>query len=124
MEHPGETGQISQLGWIHLLAPHLLHGLLHFSKLLHHAVHILNLYAGAVGNTLPAAAVQDFHIGPFCRSHGEDDCLDMLDFLAVQVDVLQLILELAHAREHAQDGLEGTKLPHLFQLPQEIIQSE
>ena len=48
----------------------------------------------------------------------------MLDFLAVQVDVLQLILELAHAREHAQDGLEGTKLPHLFQLPQEIIQSE
>ena len=53
MEHPGETGQISQLGWIHLLAPHLLHGLLHFSKLLHHAVHILNLDAGPIGNALP-----------------------------------------------------------------------
>ena len=116
MEHPGEAAKASQLGCVYFLAFHFLHGLLHFSELLHHPVHILDFHAGAIGYALSAASVQDFHIGPFGRSHGKNDSLYMLDFFTIQVNVLQLVLELAHSREHTQDGLEGAQLPHLFQL--------
>lgn len=124
MEHPGETTEAAHLGWIYLLILHFLHGFLHFLELLHHTVDVLDLHASAVSDTLSAAAVQNLDIRSFLRCHGKDDSFDVLDFLAVKIDILQLILELAHPRDHAQNALERAELSDLLELLQEIIESE
>ena len=73
------------LAALHLF--HFLHHLAHLRELLDELVDILYTGPTAYSYALAAAAVDDAYICPLFRSHGINDCLNLLHFLAIQIDI-------------------------------------
>ena len=88
-------------------------------KLLQQAVDLLQRRSATLRNTLAAAAVDDFRIAAFERSHRLDDSLNALEGIVVDVHILN---SLAHTRNHRSQVLQVTHLLDLGNLRHEIVE--
>ncbi len=71
-----------------------------------------------------ARGFQDIGVAAFLRRHGENDGALALEHLLVEMRRRQLILDLAHAGQHAHDPAEPADLFDLRQLIGQVLQVE
>src|SRR5260370_3551977 len=116
--HPSETACEAGLA-------HLLEHLLHLGILTKKIVYFLNASAGAAGNALAAAAVDDFVVIALVHGHRTDNGLDTVDLFFV--DVVGGFLQArkrSDAGKHTNQALHRSHLLNLAELVAEIFQRE
>ena len=93
---------------------------MHLEKL----VDLADLDARTGGDALPARAIDKVGIAALGAGHGFDDRFLAGDDAVVDTRCVELILDLAHARQHAQDALHATQLLHLAKLRSQVVHVE
>src|SRR5262245_31835197 len=113
----------SHAGHHSLELPHFLHHLLHLVELIEHRVDLSHSDTAAFGYPLTAFRVQDLRVQSFLRSHTANDSFHVLEFFLVflQIGPFQCFRS---PGQHADDRLEWTKLFHLAQLVEKILERE
>src|SRR5215203_570692 len=105
------------------LALDALHHLPHLGVLLEQAVDLGHRGAGAHGDALLAAAVQDIRTLALSRRHRVDDRLDALEAALVHAGGVEAA-QGAHLRQHLQDRGERPQLLELPELVAQILEGE
>ncbi len=80
--------------------------------------------AGAGGDALLAAGLEQIGIAPFLRRHGIDDRHLTLEHLVVEAGVGDLVLHLRHAGHHAHQAADAAHGLHLLELFTHVGQIE
>src|SRR5699024_2765145 len=100
---------------------HLLHHLRHHFLLLHQAIELLDLQAGAIANTFFARPLDQLRITALLRGHGIDQRLHVLHLLH-RHRVLGGLHHAAHAGQFVEQAGQTTHVPHLLELVLEILE--
>ena len=87
-------------------------------------VDVFNLGAGACGNALPALAINDLGVAALSLGHRADHRKLAVEHCLVEVNTLQLLLNLAHARQHFHHTAHAAQLFNLPQLVGQIVHVE
>ena len=101
---------------------HLAHHLAGIDEAVDEVVDVADLDAGALRDTGATRTVEDRDVGTLCRGHGTNDGFDTVDLPLV--NVLDLILHLTDARQHAHDLGHRTHAAHLAHEPEEVVETE
>ena len=91
--------------------------------LLQKLIDLLDAGPAALGNALPAAAVDQLMIAALLRRHRIDNCLDADQFLFVHLHLLH-VFQGANTRKHTENLIERAHLPDLLQLVTKILEGE
>ena len=91
--------------------------------LLQELINLLHTRAAALGDPLPAAAIDELMVPALFRSHGINDGLDTHQFFLVDLDLLH-VFERPDAGQHAKNLIKRSQLPDLLQLVPKILESE
>src|SRR5216683_6561511 len=88
----------------------LLHHGAHLQVLLEDGINVLNRCAAALGDALPALAVNNVMVAALLVGHGIDDGFDARELALVDFRILGKILERTHLGEHVDDFFEWAHL--------------
>ena len=122
---PGIPGMRPPWGMDGILPPcHLLHHLLHLLEILEQLIDLGDRGPAALGNALLAAGIDDLGVMPLGHGHGVDHGLDLGQLLLRHLHVLQLLADLAHARDELHDALKGAQLLDAAHLRAKIFEIE
>src|SRR5690606_18513478 len=110
--HPGHATALSHAG----------HHLAGLEEPLDQVLHRADLDTGALGDPGAARAVDDRRLLALGRGHRLDDGGGAVD--VALVEVVELVLHLAHARQHAEQLGDRAHLADLLHLGQEVVQGE
>ena len=113
--HPGHPRHAAALG-------HPGHHLAGLEEPLDQVLHRADLDTGTLGDTGPARAVDDRRLLALGRGHRLDDRGGAVD--VALVEVVDLVLHLPHAGQHAEQLGDGAHLPDLLHLGQEVVERE
>ena len=109
----------------HAAFAHLLEHLGHLGVLAEEVVDVLNLGAGAFGDALAAAAVDDLVVAALLVGHGVDDGFEARELLFVDVPGGLLHAgEGADGGEHLEDAFHGAHFLDLTELVAEVFERE
>src|SRR5438034_2541569 len=121
----GKTGQTLEPAELPLHAFELFHHLPELRVLLEQPVHVLHAGTAAACDALATRAADDLGMRPFSGRHRRDDRVGPVEVLLLAREVAGPALHhFAEPRDHAEDLVERTHLPHLLELLAEVLQRE
>src|SRR5688500_4874788 len=95
-----------------------------FEELLEKLVHLGCVCAAAAGDALASLAIDLVRVAPFPGGHGEHDCLRLIKEGLIDVIDIELGLDLAESRKHANELPQRAHLSDLTQLFNEVLEVE
>ncbi len=105
-------------------AADLLHHVGHLPVHLEEPVQLLHLEAGAGGDALLAAGLQEVGVAALALGHRVDQRDLAAEHPVVEAGLVHLLLHLAHAGQHAHDALHAAHLLHLLELRLQVVHVE
>src|SRR5947209_5686722 len=103
-------------------AGHLLHHLAGFEEPVDEAVDLLHAHPGPPRDPQPARPVDDLRVLPLRRRHRPDDRGDPVQVPVV--DLTDLVLDLAHPRQHAEQVADRAHPANHHHLLEEVLEGE